>query len=346
MSVQGHEWTHLYREHIWMGTGGTYTSSFFAITGFHGLHVTIGVLFLAITTLMAAAGNFTPHRHDFLTCVSLYWHFVDVVWISSSRSCTSAALHLTRCPARRALRRSCRRRRGHAPVNRTLQWVVWAALGLLIAGIVHRVRAPAVESMEHRADVPLDRFNHGARFHPDRTHRPAVFLRRAAGQNLAGGFFFTACPGPCLVMNAKMEAIGQALTRDHADVRQVSFSINPPQDTPEVLRRYAERFHAPADRWFFLTGDQGAIYELARKAFLLPTVDQTNKPNRQPDEGEFIHSEKIALVDREGFVRAYFDSTNPEVVQQVLTSVGTLLREQPDAAARTSKAVETVKTGT
>ncbi len=81
VSVQAYEWHHLYTEHVWMGSGGSYTSNFFAITGFHGLHVSIGVIFLAITTLMAAAGRFTPHRHDFLTCVSLYWHFVDVVWI-------------------------------------------------------------------------------------------------------------------------------------------------------------------------------------------------------------------------------------------------------------------------
>ena len=92
VSVQYHEWKELYGEHIWngdlggysnvwMGSGGSYTSCFFAITGFHGLHVTIGVIFLAVTTLMAAAGRFTPHRHDFLTCVSLYWHFVDVVWV-------------------------------------------------------------------------------------------------------------------------------------------------------------------------------------------------------------------------------------------------------------------------
>ncbi len=81
VTVQYFEWRHLYSEHIWFHTGGTYTSSFFTLTGFHGLHVSIGVVFLAITTLMAAAGKFTPHRHDFLTCVSLYWHFVDIVWI-------------------------------------------------------------------------------------------------------------------------------------------------------------------------------------------------------------------------------------------------------------------------
>lgn len=87
VSVQAYEWHHLWSEHVWFnsaGNGGhstTYNSSFFTLTGFHGLHVFIGVVFLAITTLLSAAGRFTPHRHDFLTCVSLYWHFVDVVWI-------------------------------------------------------------------------------------------------------------------------------------------------------------------------------------------------------------------------------------------------------------------------
>ena len=81
VSIQAHEWLELKAHSLWFNTGGTYTSSFFTLTGFHGLHVFIGVVFLAITTLMAAAGRFTPHRHNFLTCVSLYWHFVDIVWV-------------------------------------------------------------------------------------------------------------------------------------------------------------------------------------------------------------------------------------------------------------------------
>ena len=85
VSVQCYEWVHLRHEGLWWdnakGASTVFNSSFFTLTGFHGLHVTIGVIFLAITTLMAMAGRFTPHRHDFLTCVSLYWHFVDVVWV-------------------------------------------------------------------------------------------------------------------------------------------------------------------------------------------------------------------------------------------------------------------------
>ena len=236
--------------------------------------------------------------------------------------------------------------RGPTPVNKTLQWVVWAALGLIIAGVVIGSVRQQWKTMEHRSDVALDKYNHVPDFTlTERTGQP--FDSAALhGKIWLADFFFTTCPGPCLVMNAKMESVGQALARDHADVRQVSFTIYPQQDTPEVLRKYAARFHAPANAWFFLTGDKDKIYDLAQKAFLLPTVDQTNKPNRLSDEGEFIHSEKIALVDRNGYVRAYFDSGSPEVVQQILTGVGTLLREQPDAAAHTSKGVEPVKTGT
>lgn len=82
VGVQAYEWTHLkLHENLWFNTQGTYTSTFFTLTGFHGLHVAIGVLMLAIAFLMAAAGRFTPHHHTFMECAALYWHFVDVVWV-------------------------------------------------------------------------------------------------------------------------------------------------------------------------------------------------------------------------------------------------------------------------
>jgi cytochrome c oxidase subunit 3 len=81
VGVQAYEWTHLHHEGLWFDSGHTYASSFFTLTGFHGLHVAIGVVFLAIALLMAAMGRFTPHNHAPLECASLYWHFVDIVWI-------------------------------------------------------------------------------------------------------------------------------------------------------------------------------------------------------------------------------------------------------------------------
>lgn len=82
VGIQCKEWTHLYHEGLWFNTGGVYGSSFFVITGFHGLHVAIGVALIFWCFLRQMFTRcFTPERHIALENVALYWHFVDVVWI-------------------------------------------------------------------------------------------------------------------------------------------------------------------------------------------------------------------------------------------------------------------------
>ena len=233
-----------------------------------------------------------------------------------------------------------------APLSRTLQWVVWAALGLVLAGIGVAFVRQQWHGMEQRSVTPLERFRTVPAFTlTERSGKPFDSAAALKGKLWLANFFFTACPGPCLKMNGRMQELQESLLRDHADVRLVSFSIAPEMDTPAVLSKYAQKFHASPDKWSFLTGDHDTIYSLARNAFMLPSIDQEGK-DHPADQGDFIHSEKIALVDRQGVVRKYFDSTNPEVLQQVLTAVGDLLREQPDAAAKETKADATLKTGT
>lgn len=87
VTVQGYEWFHLYHEHMWFNRAGeipgghTYSSVFFVLTGFHGVHVAIGVLMLMVAWLKSFFGHFSAHQHSFMECTALYWHFVDVVWI-------------------------------------------------------------------------------------------------------------------------------------------------------------------------------------------------------------------------------------------------------------------------
>ncbi len=82
VGIQAVEWMHLYHEGLWFNKGGIYGSSFFVITGFHGLHVFIGVLLITWCFLRQLLTRcFTPQRHPALANVALYWHFVDVVWI-------------------------------------------------------------------------------------------------------------------------------------------------------------------------------------------------------------------------------------------------------------------------
>jgi len=61
--------------------GDIYGSSFFMATGFHGLHVIIGTIFLTVCLFRAMKGHFTPERHFGFEAAAWYWHFVDVVWL-------------------------------------------------------------------------------------------------------------------------------------------------------------------------------------------------------------------------------------------------------------------------
>ena len=60
---------------------GVYGSTFFMLTGFHGLHVTIGAIMLLVIWLRVLKGHFTPKQHFAFEAVAWYWHFVDVVWL-------------------------------------------------------------------------------------------------------------------------------------------------------------------------------------------------------------------------------------------------------------------------
>jgi len=60
---------------------GIYGSTFFMLTGFHGLHVTIGAIFLTVVLLRSIKGHFSEHNHFAFEAAAWYWHFVDVVWL-------------------------------------------------------------------------------------------------------------------------------------------------------------------------------------------------------------------------------------------------------------------------
>jgi len=79
--LQGYEYHHAYSElGLTLGTGA-YGATFFMLTGFHGFHVTLGVIMLSVILLRSMKGHFKPDDHFGFEGVAWYWHFVDVVWL-------------------------------------------------------------------------------------------------------------------------------------------------------------------------------------------------------------------------------------------------------------------------
>ncbi len=81
MGFQVYEYMHAYSELNLKLTSGIYGSTFFMLTGFHGFHVTMGAIMLAVVLYRLMKGHFTPEHHFAFEGAAWYWHFVDVVWL-------------------------------------------------------------------------------------------------------------------------------------------------------------------------------------------------------------------------------------------------------------------------
>lgn len=74
--IQRYEW-----QHVAISLESLVGTPFFVLTGFHGAHVVVGLVFVAINLARAALGHFSPESHTGLQVCGWYWHFVDVVWL-------------------------------------------------------------------------------------------------------------------------------------------------------------------------------------------------------------------------------------------------------------------------
>jgi len=77
---QVYEFTTFYREGLGYTTN-IFSSAFYTLTGFHGVHVSVGIIMLLSLLVMSLRGNLGPEKAEAVEIVGLYWHFVDIVWI-------------------------------------------------------------------------------------------------------------------------------------------------------------------------------------------------------------------------------------------------------------------------
>ena len=127
-----------------------------------------------------------------------------------------------------------------------------------------------------------------------------VRLADLKGKVWLADFVYTTCPGPCRTITRNMSELQNAM-QQFPDVRLVSISTDPAHDSPQVLRDYAENFHASSEKWLFLTGEKSKVYDLIEHGFLLPIAEQRDA------EQPILHSTKIMLVDKNGVIRAFYD---------------------------------------
>jgi len=125
-------------------------------------------------------------------------------------------------------------------------------------------------------------------------------------------FIFTTCPGPCPRMSSQMRGV-QSAVASMPDVKLVSFTVDPKNDTPAALAAYATRYRAEPGRWFFLTGGQAALETICRNGFKLGDVD-----------GSLVHSTRFVLLDRRSRVRGLYSTSEDGALPKLLHDIRTL----------------------
>ena len=145
-----------------------------------------------------------------------------------------------------------------------------------------------------------------------------------AGKIVVVNFIFTSCAAVCPYVNAQMEKV-QRLTAGQPDVRLLSLTMDPADDTPPVLAHYGQSYGQDVSRWSLLTGDETEMHRLVGASFLPP--DTTGEFGYMP--GNFAHTQRIALVDRQGHLVEYFDGLNQNAGDAVVKAIANLKKSSP-----------------
>jgi protein SCO1 len=139
------------------------------------------------------------------------------------------------------------------------------------------------------------------------------------GKPFVASFVFTHCAGPCPMMFGKMAAMQKSVT--NANVRLVTFTVDPERDTPEVLKKKATDLGAEPGRWVFLTGDKDAIHKLLREGMHMATP--------KPEDDPLMHTTAFYLFDANGSCRARYFSGRDDEMERLAKDADALAEGKP-----------------
>ncbi len=133
-------------------------------------------------------------------------------------------------------------------------------------------------------------------------------------------YFFTTCQSICPIMSSQMERVAFHF-KNNKEVLFLSHTVNPEEDSVPVLKEYAGKHHAQETNWYFLTGDKKALYNLARKGYIL------NAEEGNGDATDFIHTQNFALIDKERHIRGQYDGTDSSDINRLIIDIQLLSDE-------------------
>jgi len=138
-------------------------------------------------------------------------------------------------------------------------------------------------------------------------------------------FFFTSCPGICPKMRSQLSNVQKEFINDD-DVYMISHSIQPENDTVEVLQEYAVENDIQAGKWHLVTGKRDDIYTIAREDYFA-----NEDLGEYVSNDDFLHTENIVLVDHNRHIRGIYNGLNKTSINHLISDINALKQELAQA---------------
>ena len=140
------------------------------------------------------------------------------------------------------------------------------------------------------------------------------------GKIYIADFFFTTCPGICPIMKENMIVLQDEFINDD-DILLLSHTVTPEIDSVPILKKYSQEQGVVDSKWNMVTGDKKQIYNLARKSYLVAEDIES------PRQYDMIHTENFVLVDSKRRIRGFYDGTDSDVMDNLISDIKILKKE-------------------
>lgn len=143
-----------------------------------------------------------------------------------------------------------------------------------------------------------------------------------AGKVFVVEFFFTNCKGICPRMNNNMRKVYEQF-KNQKDFLILSHTCDPERDSSARLKQYADSLGVEGTNWIFLTGRKDSLYYQARLSY---QIDDP-KNNLKNIDGDFLHTQFWALVNKKGEVKKVYDGLKENEVEDLIADIKKMLKE-------------------
>lgn len=197
-------------------------------------------------------------------------------------------------------------------------WVLAAFAALFAAGAVF-----AAFKRARKADLPV-LTDVPAFTMRDQSNR-AVTPAELRGQPFIADFIFLSCKTSCPKLTARMKTLHDKIKQKNSTIRLVSITVDPENDDPPALAKYAAEYGADPKIWSFLTGPIEQLDGVVVKGFKLQ-YEKVKPVDPDTTIYNIMHGDWFVLVDGKGRIRGYYDTTDPAKLDGVLADAEILAR--------------------